>query len=320
MTRSLPTLAATCCLLFLGANARAQEIFPLKIFDYAGQRAATGVKKIVFVADTAPHGARGNHEFVAGAMYLATQINKDYPKAWATVYTIQHWPKDLTGIDDIVVLLNDGGSAVNPAVKKAIAAGAGFMAIHYGVEVSKGERGNAYLNWIGGYFETFWSVNPHWNANFKEIPKHETTRGVRPFTANDEWYYHMKFVDGMKGVTPILYDLPPLTTLESSPGVPRKTESHGFNPDVYKDVKAGKTQVMAWAYDRPDGGRGFGFTGYHNHSNLGIDSFRTLLLNAVAWTAKLPVPETGVASTPLNRDQLEALIDEAKLAPKKYGI
>jgi hypothetical protein len=290
------------------------------IFDYAGQKEATGVKKIVFVADTASHGARGNHEFVAGAIYLARQINKEYPNAWATVYTIQHWPKDLTGIDDIVVLLNDGGSAVNPAVKKAIADGAGFMAIHYGVEVSKGERGDAYLKWMGGFFETFWSVNPHWTANFKEIPKHETTRGVKPFTVNDEWYYHMRFIDGMVGVTPILYDLPPLSTLESKPGVPKKTDSHGFNPDVYKNVKDGRPQVMAWAYDRLDGGRGFGFTGYHNHANLGNDSFRTLLLNAVAWTAKLPVPEGGVASTPLNRDQLESLIDEAKLAPKKYGI
>jgi hypothetical protein len=41
------------------------------IFDYAAQKAATGVKKIVFVADTAPHGGRGNHEFLAGAIYLA---------------------------------------------------------------------------------------------------------------------------------------------------------------------------------------------------------------------------------------------------------
>ena len=39
---------------------------------------------------------------------------------------------------------------------------------------------------------------------------------------------------------------------------------------------------MAWAYERPDGGRGFGFTGFHKYANLENDSFRTLLLNAVA--------------------------------------
>jgi len=317
--RTLPTLALAC-LLVVAARSAAQEKTERDIFDYAGKKAATGVKKIVFVADTAPHGGRGNHEFLAGAMYLARQINTDYKDAWATVYTIQHWPKDLTGADAIVILMNNGGPAVNLAVKDAIAKGAGFMAIHYGVETEKGERGNAFLNWMGGYFETFWSVNPHWQANFKEIPKHETTRGVQPFKINDEWYYHMRFVDGMKGVTPILYDLPPLTTLESKPGEPRKASTHGFNEHVYKEVKEGKAQVMAWAYDRPDGGRGFGFTGYHNHANLGNDSFRTVLLNGVAWVAKLPIPEGGVASSPLTRDQLESMIDEAKLAPKKRGI
>ena len=34
------------------------------------------------------------------------------------------------------------------------------------------------------------------------------------------------------------------------------------------------TLVMAWAYVRPDGGRGFGFTGLHKHSNLADDNFR----------------------------------------------
>jgi hypothetical protein len=191
------------------------------------------------------------------------------------------------------------------------------MAIHYGVEVNKGEQGKHYLQWLGGYFETFWSVNPWWTPEFKDIPKHETTRGVKPFAVRDEWYYHMRFVDGMKGVTPILADLPPLSTIQ---GEGKKPSSHGGNPDVYEAVKAGKKQVMAWAYDRPDGGRGFGFTGLHKHDNLGNDSMRTLLLNAAAWVSGLPVPENGVASRPLSRSDLEQLIDDGRLAVKRRGI
>ena len=99
-----------------------------------------------------------------------------------------------------------------------------------------------------------------------------------------------------------------------------KAQSHAGNPDVYKEVAAGKAQVMAWAYDRPDGGRGFGFTGMHKHDNLANDSMRTLLLNAVAWVAKLPVPETGVPSKTLNRGDLEKLIDDGKLAVNRRGI
>ncbi len=287
------------------------------IYDYAAQKAARGVKKIVFVADTAPHGPRGNHEFLAAAIYLARTINSHYPDAYAVVHTKNKWPRDLDHADAVIVLLNHGGSAVNPAVKKAMSRGAGFMAIHYGVEVNKGEQGKNYLQWMGGYFEPFWSVNPWWTPDFKEIPSHPTTRGVKPFSVNDEWYYHMRFVDGMKGVTPILSALPPLKTIH---GEGKKSSSHGGNPDVYKAVKAGQKQVMAWAYERPEGGRGFGFTGLHKHANLGNDNFRTLLLNAVAWVSKLEVPDKGVPSKPLGRADLDGLIDEGKLAVKKRGI
>jgi hypothetical protein len=301
------------------------------IYDYEAQKAAKGVKKIVFVADTDPHGPRGNHEFLAAAIYLARTINANYPNAYAVVHTKKKWPKDLDHADSVIVLLNHGGTAVNPAVKKAMDRGAGFMAIHYGVEVNKGEQGKEYLKWLGGYFEQFWSVNPWWTPDFKEVPKHETTRGVKPFKVNDEWYYHMRFVEGMKGVTPILSALPPLSTIQ---GEGKKSTPHGGNPDVYKDVKAGQKQVMAWAYERPEsrlpGGatspeptrrpRGFGFTGLHKHDNLGNDNVRTLLLNAVAWVSGLEVPEKGVKSKPLSRADLEGLIDEGKLAVKRRGI
>jgi hypothetical protein len=287
------------------------------IFDYAAQKSAKGVKKIVFVADTAAHGPRGNHEFLAAAVYLAHTINAKYPDAYAVVYTKNHWPKDLKGVDAIIVLLNHGGSAVNPAVKEAVEQGAGFMAVHYGVEVDKGKQGESYLKWLGGYFEPNWSVNPFWTPDYKEIPTHEVTRGVKPFDINDEWYYHMRFVEGMKGVTPILFALPPLNTIQ---GGGKETLSHGGNPAVFEEVSQGKKQVTAWAYVRPDGGRGFGFTGLHKHDNLANDSMRTLLLNAVAWVSKLPVPEGGIESRTLTRDELEQLIDEGRLAVKNRGI
>src|SRR3954454_23672425 len=93
------------------------------IFDYEAQKAAKDVKRIVFVADTAPHGPRGNHEFLAAAIYLARTINATYPNTHAVVYTMAKWPKDLKNVDAVIVLLNHGGSAVNPAVKEAMAKG-----------------------------------------------------------------------------------------------------------------------------------------------------------------------------------------------------
>jgi hypothetical protein len=279
------------------------------VFDDAGQKAAKDVKKIVLIADAGTHGAAGNHEFVAASLILARRLHAAYPNVHAVVHSSKNWPKDLSYADAIVVGLNHGGKAAkDPQIAAAVARGAGFMALHFGVEVNKGAEGDAYLNWMGGYFETKWSVNPWWTPAFKEFPKHPITRGVTPFSVKDEWYYHMRFVPDMKGVTPILSDIPPLGTVQE------KTSDRGGNPDVFKAVSEKQPQHMAWAYERPDGGRGFGFTGMHAHSNWGTDGFRVVLVNALAWVTKLEIPETGVASAPVNPDELQKVIEEAKAA------
>jgi hypothetical protein len=51
-----------------------------------------------------------------------------------------------------------------------------------------------------------------------------------------------------------------------------------------------------WCVERPDGGRGFGFTGGHYQKNWGDDNFRKVILNALRWVSKLDVPAQGVAS------------------------
>jgi type 1 glutamine amidotransferase len=133
-------------------------------------------------------------------------------------------------------------------------------------------------------------VNPHWDAGFTNFPQHAITRGVRPFQIRDEWYYHMRFPADMKGVTPILTAIPPDRT-RGRPGV---NDPHGGNPEVQKHN--GEPEHVMWCTERPDGGRGFGFTGGHFHKNWGEDNFRKLILNGLLWIAKVPVPPDGVAS------------------------
>ena len=91
------------------------------------------------------------------------------------------------------------------------------MMIHWATEAEKGKPGEKFLEWMGGFCDLDWSVNPHWTAQFADFPDHPISNGVQPFSLNDEWYYHMRFVDEMKGVTPILTDLPPLQTCCRSP-------------------------------------------------------------------------------------------------------
>ncbi len=197
-----------------------------------------------------------------------------------------------------MVIYADGGDG-HPAIAPErlqilgdlVKKGVGLGCVHYAVEVPKSKGGPEFLNWIGGYFETYWSVNPTWEANFAQLPRHPITSGVEPFKIRDEWYYHMRFPEGMKDVTPILTAVPP----DSTRGKPGANDAHGGNPEVQKH--AGEPETMMWALQRSDGGRGFGFTGAHYHKNWGNDNFRKVVLNAILWIAKADVPPDGVHST-----------------------
>ena len=277
----------------------------------AEPKAAAAKKKIVFIAGTPSHPI-GAHEHRAGCMLLADHLNKSGLPVDAVV-TTNGWPKDNSIFDgaSAVVIYADGGNG-HPAMKhlaelKAMAAaGVGIGCLHYGVEITAGEPGNALLDTIGGFFEANWSVNPHWDASFK-IPKHEVTRGVNDFTINDEWYYHMRFRDKMEGVTPILTDLPPPESLSRPDGF------HSGNPQVRAAVLERKEpQHVMWTFDRPatlGGGRGFGFTGGHYHKNWKQDDNRRVVLNAIAWIANVEVPEKGVTSATPTDEEMAANMD-----------
>lgn len=69
------------------------------------------------------------------------------------------------------------------------------------------------------------------------------------------------------------------------------------NPSARAAVEKGESQAVAWASERPDGGRGFGFTGGHFNRNWGDGNFRKVALNGILWVAKVEVPPHGVSST-----------------------
>jgi len=254
-------------------------------------------KKIVFLAGPPSHGP-GEHEHRAGCLLLKSCLDK-VPGVVSEVYS-NGWPQNpeaaFAGVATLVVYSDGGGG--HPllrddhlkAVGELMKQGVGLVCLHYAVEPTKEKGEKEFLDWIGGCFETDWSVNPTWHAEFKALPTHAITRGVEPFSINDEWYFHMRFRDGMKGVIPILQAVPPASTMDRSDG------PHEGNPAVREAVKLGGPQIVAWACERPDGGRGFGFTGSHYHRNWGNDNFRKLVLNAILWTAKVEVPAGGVNS------------------------
>ncbi len=254
---------------------------------------AADTNKIVLVAGRQSHGP-GDHEFNAGCKLLAKWLG-EVPGV-EPVFVPGGWPKDesvFEGARAIVFFMDGGGG--HPIIQedhleiiqKLMDKGVGIACLHYAVEVPKGKPGDKFLDWIGGYYESGYSTNPHWVADFVSVPEHAITRGVKPFSIKDEWYFNIRFRPEMKGITPILSAKPDDKTREGDSSAPR-----GPYPHIV--AAKGRDEVLAWAVERPDGGRGFGFTGAHTHNNWGDSNFRKLVLNALLWTAKLDVPTDGV--------------------------
>lgn len=253
-------------------------------------------KKVVLVAGTKSHGP-GDHEFFAGTAILCGLLKQN--GVWP-VMVRDGWPKDETVFDgaDAIAFYADGRGG-HPAVQKErlkllagyMDKGVGWVNLHYAVDYTP-KHGETVVNWMGGYYEDKLSTNPHWNAKVRDLPAHPIAHGVKPFSITDEWYFNMRWVGGgddvreAKGVTPILQAIPP---------------DDKRNNDATK-LHKGRLETMAWAYDRKDGGRAFGFTGGHTHANWGDENFRRVVTNAVLWAAKAEVPKDGakVAFEPID--------------------
>jgi type 1 glutamine amidotransferase len=244
-------------------------------------------KRVLIVAGHKSHGP-GDHEFFAGGAIMMNLLRQN-PGVFP-IMARDGWPKNEKLFDtaDCIVLYMDGGGghpAIRPErmklIQKQLNRGAGWVNIHYAVEYPVKSNGRdiagPITSWMGGFYERDYSINPHWDADIRSLPKHPITRGVKPFALRDEWYYGMRWIDDMKGVTPILQAVPPDNT---------RTTAHTKS-------RKGEIETMAWAFERPDGGRAFGFTGAHFHRNWGDENFRRVIVNAILWCSKVDVPEGG---------------------------
>jgi type 1 glutamine amidotransferase len=261
-----------------------------------------GRKKVVFLPGPQSHGWSG-HAYTADCKLLACILAENMPVVDPVVIE-GGWPGDVRVLEDAaaIVVACDGNNLIgaegNWKKLDAIAPkGVGIVFIHYALDCGD-PFGKYLLDWIGGYYEQHWSVNPFWRAEFKTLPEHPIARGVQPFAIEDEWYYHMRFCEGMKGVTPILTAVPPDGTRKGPDG------PHSGNPTVRS--RLGMPEHVAWACERPDGGRGFGCTGGHTHWVYAQNDFRKLMLNAICWVAKVDVPTDGVRTPTPTVAQMEA--------------
>jgi len=269
--------------------------------------AADAQRRLVLVAGKPSHPPR-MHEFNAGVQLLARCL-ADLPGLQVEV-VLNGWPEDEAIFDaaDAVVFYMDGGGRHElvkedgrrlKLVEQWMQQGRSIGCMHYGVEVLPDQAGLEFKRWIGGHYDHMFSCNPIWEPEFTTLPEHPVSRGVQPFRIKDEWYFNMRFLGDIVGNQPAAIagtKFQPI--LVAAPGDAVRDGPYVYPKGPYPHIQAdkGRAEAMMWVVERPDGGRGFGFTGGHFHDNWGNDQFRKVVLNALVWLAKAEVPAEGVVS------------------------
>ncbi len=250
--------------------------------------------KIVLIAGPLDDHAPGTHEYENTALLLkhCLESSPTFAEMRAEVY-FNGWPDDAAVLDDAdVILLTSGGSDRNETnhpiyvkdrftqLEKQMKRGCSLVLLHWST-FHPSRFHEQVTEWMGGYFdyetgkggptEKWFSeiANREWHV-FPSEGGHPINRGVKPFEMTEELYFNLRFREKDARLAPILLKDSASSTQEN---------------------------IVAWAVERGDGGRGFGFTGGHFYTNWWNPEFRKSVLNAVAWTAKLKVPSNGVESS-----------------------
>jgi len=222
------------------------------------------------------------HEFMAGASVLAELLKSHKDVQTTVVKADEPWsdgPKLIDQSDGIALLVTQGAQWMqtdpqrHAALKRLAARGGAVVALHWSVGAKDAKYIQGQLDLLGatrGGPQRKYLVLA---TELKRVaPEHPIMRGVGDIPVYDEIYYALDRVTGIQ----------PLFTSRIE----------------------GKDEMAAWSWERPDGGRSFGFVGLHFHSNWQLPAYRRFVVQGVLWSLKLPIPALGVA-TDIDRHKLE---------------
>ena len=274
------------------------------------------VRKIVLLAADKDGHPPGAHEYLADMQALAKLLKRTGAGDRLAVEVHDHgWPDDPGTLDDAdcIVLYGRGSSGRETdhaflvgdrmkTVEKQAARGCGLVLLHWSTFFPDRLEKTAF-DLFGGHFDHqggaadngYESEIGFFDTQLTPAGEHPILRGVPPFTMHDELYYKLKFASGAQAPTPVLTFVA---------------------PDHKKKVI--QPQTVAWAVERADRHRAFCFTGAHFSKNLAKPEFRTLLLNAVLWCAKVEIPADGIEVGPDDATARADPIDPA-WTPKPGG-
>ncbi len=229
-------------------------------------------KKLLLLGQKPDGHPPGTHEYMPGQRLLAKLLADVNGIESRVVQADDPWsdgPKLLDKADGVVLFVSEGARWVTADADRLHAErGGGLAVLHWGMGTREAGPIDRFVKLFGGCHggpDRKYKVLDDAEVRVSN-PDHPITRGIGDLRVRDEFYYRLKIV-------------PPAGTIRPVLQVPID----------------GELETVAWSWDRPDGGRSFGFSGLHFHENWGRPEYRRLVLQAVLWTLKLPIPEKGTA-------------------------
>jgi len=257
------------------------------------------------------HGGIGQHDTTKGTVVLKELLDASPDARDVKILAYPNgWPSEASALEgaSTIVFYFDGleshplfNVAHRVEFEKLMKSGVGVVAFHQASTVPANDQTIDLPRWLGGGRYGMFDRTEE-TVLFKPAA-HPISNGVGEFLLTDEFYPTIRFFEEGKKVTPILTG-----TLHPQ-----------FRDDKALVIDKAETHVVAWAFERDDGGRAFTFTGLHYLAGLDNPALRKLLLNAIFWTAKIEVPKDGVTTT-APADVAQKLVtqeSEAALGPKR---
>ncbi len=233
------------------------------------QAAAAEPKTVLLLGQSPDSHPASTHEYMAGVERLAKLLEPTPGLKVRVVKADDPWtegPDLLATADGAVLFLSEGARWIQSdprryeAFTRLAARGGGLVALHWAIGTKPAEPIEPFLKLFGGCHG---GSDRKYQVVETEVrvaePHHSIAAGIGTFRIRDEFYYQLKFVKPASSVRPVLE-----ATID------------------------GRAETVAWAWERPDGGRSFGFSGLHFHDNWKVNEYPKLITQAVLWTLKLP--------------------------------
>jgi type 1 glutamine amidotransferase len=239
-----------------------------------GSPSNTRPQRVLLIGQGPDGHPRATHEYNAATHVIAKLLSQTERLQTIAVSADGEWkngPELLDGADAAVVFVSQGAHWIQEdaarlaAFQKLARRGGGLICLHWGMGTKDARNIKAFVDLFGGCHG-----GPDRRYKVVDVTtklvadSHPILRGIEPLDVHEEFYFKLKTPESADGFVPLIK-------------VAIEDEDH----------------TVSWAWDRPDGGRSFGFTGLHFHDNWKHDAYRRLMTQAVYWVLKRDPAKDG---------------------------